>query len=92
MPRLILVTDDLEARTREAVSSSPDYFPGIIKEYLDLLDASHASQRARAERFAANYPGDTAAVPTVDNHPDERARCTGIFGGHVCAYHGRVDV
>ena len=54
MPRNIIVPDELEARTREACAGYPDIGNDVLPEYLDLIDASHAAQRARAEQHAAD--------------------------------------
>ncbi len=63
MPRYILVPDDLEARIRETAGWSDGVWPGdVLAQVLALIDASHASQRARADQHHAdNY------APTDDH-------------------------
>ena len=56
MPRLILIPDDLEERTRDCCvgAAGLEETFGVLTAYRDLLDASHAAQLARADKHDAD--------------------------------------
>jgi len=57
MPRLILIPDDLEERTRDCCvgAAGLEETFGVLTAYRDLLDASRDTQAARADKHDADH-------------------------------------
>lgn len=88
MPRNIIISDDLEATIRRACqvhAGHITYAQPALDAVLDLIDSSHARQRARADQHAADNAALGALIDgsyvIADDHRAGTLRGPGPLAG-----------
>ena len=94
MPRLILIPDDLEERTRDCCvgAAGLEETFGVLTAYRDLLNASRDTQAARADKHDADLIKLGALIDPCTCGDHSAGNTYHRWNGQPCYILNRVDL